>query len=189
MQARPRKSENRDVAPKGRFQRFEEEGAAIVEFVFALPVLLLFVCAVLDASVYIKAGITADTAATAAVRYLMDESSSTGVAQAQQELGSYLARVDAAFALQGASVKVDLGETSTSRYTHRFYMDDGEDAVLLERKNSAVVTQPVAVTVTYTGAFLTPLGRAASLSAGQGGKLVVTAVQNGDIDLTGGSTW
>lgn len=56
----------------GRFRDVDESGAAIVELVMAVPVLLLFIFAVIDLTVLMQTRSTMDTAATAAVRYVED---------------------------------------------------------------------------------------------------------------------
>lgn len=168
-----------------RTQR-EETGAAVLEFVFIMPALLLFACAVLDTAAYIKAGITADTAATAGVRYLMDSASSAEEIS-ERDVVSYLGRVDKAFATGQAQVSISAGDTVTETYTHRFYINNSARETQLNRTSSKVTTQPIAVTVACQGFCITPVGKL--LFAGTDGSGFVCATQCGEIDLTDGATW
>ena len=70
-----------------------EEGAAVIEAVFALPLVLLMVAGVLDLSALVKCRLSLDSAATAAVRYCMDIPEMAGDPAAVK---SYLASIDPA---------------------------------------------------------------------------------------------
>lgn len=164
-----------------RIDAVDEGGAAVVEMVMILPVLALLVCGILDMGAYLKAGVTVDTAATTAVRYLMDDPT-----RSADELQTYLGRVDPAFGGSCTEVAVAWGDAECTTYTHRFYNDLKNVA---PRNGSTVTVRPVAVTVTYTGAFLTPLGRAVGLATGTDGSLVACSTQVGELDLTDGATW
>lgn len=163
-------------------KEIDERGSAIVEMVLAIPILILLVCAVLDVSTYIKAGITADTAATTAVRYVMDDPSKT-----ESDIKAYLTRVDPSLSDSNCEVTVQFGGNNTEMYTHYFYDEEKDNPI--PRPNSTVTLRPVAVSVTYTGSFYTPLGRLIGYATGNDGSLVATSTQVGELDLTGGATW
>ncbi len=158
-----------------------EEGAAVVEAVFALPLVLLMVAGVLDLSALVKCRLSLDSAATAAVRYCMDIPEAAGDPAA---LRSYLASIDPAYAELGLSVS--LGAEESRSYTHIVYPGVSEAAV---RRESRCTYQPFSVELSYTGSYYTLVGRGISLAAGGDGSLSARCRESGCIDRTDGSTW
>lgn len=158
-----------------------EDGAAVIELVFALPVVLLMAAAVLDLSALIKCNLALDSAATAAVRYCMD---SPTAADDPAELKRYFACIDPS--LEGAELSVTLGRQDSQGYTHLIY--PGASESLISRESSCTY-QPVTVELSYTGSFYTLVGRGISLASGGDGSLKAVCRESGCIDRTDGSTW
>lgn len=158
-----------------------EEGAAVIEAVFALPLVLLMVAGVLDLSALVKCRLSLDSAATAAVRYCMDIPEAAGD---PATLRSYLASIDPAYAELGLSV--NLGAEESRSYTHIVYPGVSEAAV---RRESRCTYQPFSVELSYTGSYYTLVGRGISLAAGGDGSLSARCRESGCIDRTDGSTW
>lgn len=180
-----------------------EHGAAIIELLMVTPVLLLFIFAILDFSIYIKTMSTMDTAATAAVRWAQEQpeqviEQSTGKdsswtrparlkTTATDSLSAYLNTAISETDMfgkpaeeGGIGVSIVLGDQYTNTYTHRFY-DDA--SILLERDDSYVSFLPFTVTVDYALSFPTPIGKAI------GASLAHTVRQSGTIDMLDGETW
>lgn len=158
-----------------------EEGAAVIEAVFALPLVLLMVAGVLDLSALVKCRLSLDSAATAAVRYCMDIPEAAGD---PATLRSYLASIDPAYAELGLSVS--LGAEESRSYTHIVYPGVSEAAV---RRESRCTYQPFSIELSYTGSYYTLVGRGISLAAGGDGSLSARCRESGCIDRTDGSTW
>lgn len=179
-----------------------EHGAAIIELLMVVPVLMLFIFAILDFSIYIKTVSTMDTAATAAVRWAQEQPEQVleqGVANqtwarparlkgnAEESMAKYLntaiSETDAfgkPIEEGGIEVTLHLGEHYINTYTHRLYDDS---SILLEREGSRVSFLPFSVTVDYGFSFPTPLGKALNDA------LPHTVTQAGTIDMLDGETW
>lgn len=180
-----------------------EHGAAIIELLMITPVLLLFIFAILDFSIYIKTMGTMDTAATAAVRWVQEQpgqiiEQDTGKdsswirpprlkTSATDSLSAYLNTAISETNMfgkpveeGGVDVSVELGEHYTNTYTHRLYDDS---SVLLERDNSHVSFLPFTVTIGCNLSFPTPIGKVI------GASLTHTVKQSGTIDMLDGETW
>lgn len=126
-----------------------------MELIFAVPVLLVFIFAVLDLTMLMQTRSTMDTAATAAVRYVEDRPElffeKNGVAQAgggygdttgtwatnpvkltgndSEALSAYLDEAFGSdlFGSGAASARLELaGDMRTSTYDHHFYADAPE---------------------------------------------------------------
>lgn len=158
-----------------------EDGAAIVEFVFVVPMIILMVAGVLDLSALIKCNLALDSAATAAVRYCMDIPQA---AEDTDELKRYLATIDPAF--ENLELSVSLGGLEHDSYTHIFYQDLSDNPI---KRDSNCSYQPFIVELIYTGSYYTLVGRGISLASGGNGSLKVTSCEAGCIDRTDGSTW
>ena len=160
----------------------DEDGAAIVEMVLVIPIVVLLMAGLLDLSAYIKCNITMDSAATAAARFCMDDpSNSTN----QAAISSYLARIDSE--LSDVKVSVETGKPITETYTHYLYPDISDNHI--ERPGSVCTYTPFVVELTCTKSFFTPIGRGISLASGGDGSLTVTSRQAGQLDMTKGDTW
>ncbi|MGN0039377.1 MAG: TadE/TadG family type IV pilus assembly protein [Coriobacteriales bacterium] len=158
-----------------------EEGAAVIEMVFALPVILLMAAAVLDLSALIKCNLALDSAATAAVRYCMDD---PAAADKPAELKSYLVRIDPS--MKETELTVSLGGLDSQNYTHLIYPYESEALV---KRPSRCTYQPFSVELSYTGSFYTLVGRGISLASGGDGSLKAVCCESGCLDRTDGSTW
>ena len=169
------------MRPPAHLHPHSEDGAAIIELVFALPIVLLMAAAVLDLSALIKCNLALDSAATAAVRYCMDIPEAAGD---PATLRSYLASIDPAYAELGLSVS--LGAEESRSYTHIVYPGASEAAI---RRESRCTYQPFSVELSYTGSYYTLVGRGISLAAGGDGSLSARCRESGCIDRTDGSTW
>lgn len=205
-----------------------ERGAAVVEILLVMPLMVLLVASTLDAGCYIRYAVEADSAATTAVRYLMDypdrvpddemqcpggELCSAGYANGSSCAAScgggaactcgktignsssasldglldYLRMTNPALfksdlGEQGAlRVTVDDGQRVYDAYEHKIYLKDG----MYNREGSVTTRQGLTVKVEYKTKFPTAVG--ASLTGDH--LLTATAVQHGELDRTGGSTW
>lgn len=158
-----------------------EEGAAVIEAVFALPLVLLMVAGVLDLSALVKCRLSLDFAATAAVRYCMDIPEMAGDPAAVK---SYLASIDPAYA--DLELSVSLGAEESRSYTHIVYPGASEAAI---RRESRCTYQPFSVELSYTGSYYTLVGRGISLAVGGDGSLSARCCESGCLDRTDGSTW
>ena len=169
------------MRPPAHLHPHSEDGAAIVELVFALPIVLLMAAAVLDLSALIKCNLALDSAATAAVRYCMDIPEMSGDPAAVK---SYLASIDPAFA--DLELSVSLGAEESRSYTHIVYPGASEAAI---RRESRCTYQPFSVELSYTGSYYTLVGRGISLAVGGDGSLSARCRESGCLDRTDGSTW
>ena len=162
-------------------QQRDESGAAVIELMFVVPILVLVMAAVLDLSTYIKCNMALDSAATAATRYCMDNPASADDAQA---LSEYLATIDPE--MGGIGVRVSKGDTAKEAYKHLFYVDESDNAI---SRQSFCSFQPFSVELTYQTPYKTLVGKSISLAAGCDGSLVATSSKSGVIDRTDGDTW
>ncbi|MGN0073318.1 MAG: TadE/TadG family type IV pilus assembly protein [Coriobacteriales bacterium] len=158
-----------------------EDGAAVIELVFVLPLVLLMAAAVLDLSALIKCNLALDSAATAAVRYCMDAPSA---ADNPAELKRYLVCIDPA--MEGAELSVSLGDRTSQGYTHLIYPGASESVVA---RASSCTYQPFSVELSYTGSYYTLVGRGISLACGGDGSLKAVCRESGCLDRTDGSSW
>ena len=158
-----------------------EEGAAVIEAVFALPLVLLMVAGVLDLSALVKCRLSLDSAATAAVRYCMD---TPQAADDPVMLKRYLASIDPE--LERAELSVSLGARESQGYTHLIYPGASESVISRE---SNCTYQPFSVKLSYAGSFYTLVGRSISLASGGDGSLKAICRESGCLDRTDGSTW
>ena len=170
--------------PKPKCCTLNEEGAAAVEMVMAIPLLMILVAGLLDLSAYIGCCLSTDAMATAAVRYCMDNPEH---AETPSLVKSYIAQISPAFASQGVDISISVGEAEAEQYTHHFYTDSSSPA--LERPNSNISYKPISVRINYTGSFYTSIGRLISQATGGDGSLEVSAYQAGTLDTTDGQTW
>ena len=169
------------MRPPAHLRPHSEDGAAIVELVFALPIVLLMAAAVLDLSALIKCNLALDSAATAAVRYCMD------MPQAADDpamLKRYLTSIDPE--LERAELSVSLGSRESQGYTHLIYPGASESIISRE---SNCTYQPFSVELSYVGSFYTLVGRGISLANGGDGSLKAVCRESGCLDRTDGSTW
>lgn len=159
----------------------DEGGAAVVELMFVVPILVLVMAAVLDLSSYIKCNMALDSAATAAVRYCMDNPAS---AEDPQALKSYLSTIDPEMSKVGASVRTQ--DVRRESYKHLFYVDESDNAI---SRQSFCSFQPFSVELSYRAPYKTLVGKSISLAAGGDGTLVATSKKSGVMDRTDGDTW
>lgn len=159
----------------------DEEGAAVIEMLFVIPIIVVFAAAILDFSMLIKCNIALDSAATAAVRYCMDSSESP---RSEEEVRAYLKVVDPSL----ADVEIHLTEEPVQRvtYNHLFYVDETER--IIPRKSYCSM-QPFTVELTYKSRFKTLIGQGVSLASGSDGSLTVVNKKAGTLDRTDGDTW
>lgn len=178
----------------------KEHGAAIVEFVLCIPMLICLVAAMIDAAYYIRYQIEVDSATSAATRYLMDyplrlPSDDDRSSADLDGLKEYLADTYPALfksTWEGGnclSISVDAGDVEYpdgdgnhyAGYEHKIYLGDQ----FYSRQNSARAEQDVIVTITYKTKFPTLIGSLISSD----GSLTAKASEHGILDRTGGSTW
>ena len=168
-----------------------ERGAAVIEMVMAVPVLVILICGIVDLSTYIKVCTTVDTAATVATRYIVDDPSLTP--DRYKDEAKIRKCVNDSFAedLGGLDVKVSYNESKLKKetYTHHFYTEEtNDDITSMTRTNCQLTYQPFTVTVTYQGEWWTPFGRliGRAVNEDHSADMVVTSKQAGQVDLTQG---
>lgn len=159
----------------------DESGAAAIELLFVIPIVILFAAAILDFSTLIKCNAALDSATTAAVRYCMD---SPDKPRGIEEIKAYLKIVDPS--LDDVDVRLTEGALRREAYDHLFYIDETE--TIIPRK-SYCSTQQFSVHLTYRGRFKTLVGQAISLASGGDGALIVNNTKTGVLDKTDGGTW
>ena len=167
---------------KGRSER----GGSVVAFVIALPLLLLFLFAVVDLGRSVFLSMALDDAAHAVCEAASGHPAGD-VAESQLR--------EAAFAAAPAldrddlhlDVSVRYGEFEDRPYEHRFY-NERTDAY--DERTSFARSRPVEVSLVLEGAYLTPLGAGLS-SGGEGsGRFAFRAQVRGAADATGeGGAW
>lgn len=157
-------------------------------FVIALPLLLLFLFAVVDLGRSVFLSMALDDAAHAVCREASGHP--TGDAAESQLRAAALA---AAPALERDGlhlvVSVRYGEVEDRAYAHRFY---NEATGAYDERTSYARSRPVEVSLVLEGAYLTPLGAALS-SGGEGagaGRFAFRAEIRGVADATvEGGVW
>lgn len=156
-------------------------------FVVALPLLLLFLFAVIDLGRTVFLSMALNDAAHAVCRTVSDRGggrvAESQIRQAAFEASPALDRED----LQ-LRVVVRYGEYEDRAYAHRFY---NEATGLYDERVSHTRTRAVEVSVELEGAYLTPLGEALSSAAGEGaGRFACRARASGVADATvEGGAW
>lgn len=145
---------------KGRSER----GSSVVTFVVALPLLLLFLFAVVDLGRSVFLSMALDDAAHAACREASGHPAGD-VAESQLREAAFAAApaLDRAGLRLGVSVRY--GEMEDRAYAHRFY-NDATGAY--DERTSYARSRPVEVSLELAGQYLTPLG--AALSGGSEGE-------------------
>ena len=159
---------------KGRSER----GGSVVAFVIALPLLLLFLFAVVDLGRSVFLSMALDDAAHAVCEAASGHPAGD-VAESQLR--------EAAFAAAPALDRDDLHLDVSVRYEHRFY-NERTDAY--DERTSFARSRPVEVSLVLEGAYLTPLGAGLS-SGGEGsGRFAFRAQVRGAADATvEGGAW
>lgn len=145
--------------------RRTEYGSSVVMFVVALPLLLVFLFAVVDLGRAVFLHMAVDDAAYAACRAAAGQAPD-GVSESMLRQ----AAVAASPALDNDSLSLDMtvryGDPDSIAYEHRWY-DEGAGAFASRPSHARRRTIEVACTV--RGAYLTPLGTALSLADGRDG--------------------
>lgn len=159
----------------------DETGAAALELLFAIPLVMLFGAGILDLGTYIERNIALDMAATAAVRYCMDDPSR---ADNTESIKEYLSVVEPN--LGDVSLRLTRQPACKQAYNHLFYIDESETAIA---RKSYCSYQPLSVEVSYQGQFKTLVGRGISIACGGNGSLKARNVKSGLLDMTDGDTW
>lgn len=158
-----------------------ETGAAAVELVFAVPILVLLAAGLLDLSMLVRCNIALDSAATATVRYCMDNPDN---AESVEVLREYLSTVEPDMA--DATIGVSKGDVRKEAYEHFFYVDESEDVI---SRQSFCSFQPFSIKLTYRTPYRTLIGKTLSAATGGDGMLVATCTKAGVMDRTDGDTW
>lgn len=158
-----------------------EDGAAIVELVMVVPILVVLVAGLLDLSLLIKSNMAADAASTALARRCMDD---PNLADDTQQLSAYLALIEPG--LQSASVNVSKEREQKDPYVYSVYPDESENRVTRSSYNSYV---PFTVSISYQRNYYTLIGRGISYACGGNGMMHVQSAQAGRLDTTSGATW
>lgn len=159
----------------------------MVVFVIALPLLLLFLFAVIDLGRTVFLSMALNDAAHAVCRAASDRGeesiSEFQMRQSAFEASPALDRDDLRL-----RITVHYGEFEDRAYAHRFY---DEDAGRYDERASHTRARAVEVSVELEGAYLTPLGDALSDAAGEGsGRFVYRAQASGVADATvEGGAW
>lgn len=159
----------------------DESGAAALELLFAIPLVMLFGAGILDLGTYIERNIALDMAATAAVRYCMDDPSRV---DSEDSIKEYLSVVEPN--LGEVSLRLTRQPLCKQVYDHLFYIDQSEAAIA---RKSYCSYQPLSVEVSYQGQFKTLVGRGISIACGGNGTLKASNMKTGLLDMTDGDTW
>lgn len=159
----------------------DEGGAAIIEMLFVIPVIILLAAAILDFSTLIKCNMALDSAATAAVRYCMD---SPEKPRSEEEIKAYLKIVDPGLA--GVEIHLTEGSVQKTAYEHLFYIDESERVI---PRKSYCSMQPFSVELVYRCRFKTLVGQGISIASGGNGSLIAINKKTGILDRTDGDTW
>lgn len=150
-----------DPLRKGRAQACAEQGGSVVAFVVSLPILLVFLCGVLDVGRAVFLRVAVDDAAHAACAAV-----STAPAGGATPI-AYDAALRAAPALgaEGLAMRVvvEYEAEEVVSYDHHVYVDAGES---FETRPVRLLRQPVEVAVRLEGRYLTPIGNALAAVAG-----------------------
>lgn len=158
-----------------------EDGAAIVELVVVVPILIVLVAGILDLSLLIKSNMATDAAATALARRCMDDPS---LASDNQQLCAYLKLIEPG--LENATVKISKESEQKQPYVYSVYPDESENRVTRTSYNSYV---PFTVSIDWQKNYYTLIGRGISYACGDNGELRVHSAQTGRLDTTSGATW
>ena len=159
----------------------DECGAAAIELLFAIPLVLVFAAGILDLSTYIERNITLDLATTAAVRYCMDDPSRI---QDEASIREYLGKVEPSLGSFG--MRITQGSSYKQKYTHLFFIDESESAL---KRTSYCSYQRFKIELSYKSEFKTLVGKSISLACGGDGSLTASNSKSGSLDKTDGDTW
>lgn len=159
-----------------------ERGSSVVMFVVALPLLLVFLFAVVDLGRTVFLHMALDDAAHAACRaacgYSVGEES-----RAELERSA----LSASPGLKGEALRLDVsanyGQPEEVPYSHRWYDENAEEFVT---RPSVAVRRAVEVECVLRGAYLTPLGAVLSGESAGGSSFVFKARAQGVCDETVG---
>lgn len=167
-----------------RRRKREERGSSVVTFVVALPLLLMFLFAVVDLGRSVFLSMALNDAAHAVCREASGHPSGD-VAESQLRAAAFAA----APALDHDDVRLDMsvrfGEYEDRAYAHWFYNDATE---AYDERTSYVRSRPVEVALVLEGSYLTPLG--AVLASGDAGRFAFRAQTIGAADATvEGGSW
>lgn len=142
-----------------------ERGSSVVTFVIALPLLLLFLFAVVDLGRSVFLSMALDDAAHAVCREA-SEHPAGDVEESQLRKAAFAA----APALDRDDVRLDVsvryGEVEDRTYAHRFY---DEATGTYDERASHARSRSVEVELVLEGGYLTPLGAALPGGVGSGG--------------------
>ena len=189
---------------RGHISREGQLGQGLVEFVFVVPLVLLFFCGALDLGILAMRTFAVSGAACDLCRAVQEDPSLLGDEAA---LEAYVASAYPVLAPEDTSASA---ETDASRYLgdpafdpatgirkqgyehHMFYEAHEDDGVttrigeLDPAYAGTVSTQPITARVEYEGEFLTPLGSilAAFGGAGLSDGYVISREYHGSIDRT-----
>lgn len=146
---------------RGRRQACAERGGSVVAFVVSLPILLAFLCGILDIGRAVFLRVSVDDAARAACA-----AASTAPVGGATPI-AYDAALGAAPALGAEGLAVDVAVEYEAEevvaYEHRVYVDAGE---AFEARPMQLLRRPVQVAVLLEGRYLTPIGDALAAAAG-----------------------
>lgn len=140
-----------------------EHGSSVVTFVLALPLLVVFLFAIMDVGRTVFLHMALADAAHAACQVVVDDSED-GVTQSALREAALTAAPALAVEGLSVSVKVRYGDTQTESYGHRLY---DEESAAFEKRISQIEKREVVVTVGLEGSYLTPLGNALSVAQGR----------------------
>lgn len=159
----------------------------MVVFVIALPLLLLFLFAVIDLGRTVFLSMALNDAAHAVCRTVSEQA---GQSASESQMRQAAFEASPALDRDGLRLRiaVQYGELEDRAYAHRFY---DEAAGRYDERVSHTSTRAVEVSVELEGAYLTPLGDALSGAAGEGaGRFVYRAQASGVADATvEGGSW
>lgn len=162
-----------------------ECGGSVVMFVVALPLLLVFLFAVVDLGRTVFLYMALDDAAHAACR------AASGLAAGEASRAELEhAALAASPGLKSDALHLDVsasyGELEEASYAHRWYDESIKGFVELP---SIASRRTVEVECVLRGAYLTPLGKVLSLAEGEGSSFVYEVCVQGVCDETiGGSS-
>lgn len=159
-----------------------ECGSSVVMFVVALPLLLVFLFAVVDLGRTVFLHMALDDAAHAACRAACSYSAGEG-SKAKLER----AALSASPGLGGEALSLDVsasyGQPEEVPYAHRWYDGNAEGFMV---RPSFAVRRTVEVECVLRGTYLTPLGAALSGEGAAGSSFVYRARAQGVCDETAG---
>ncbi len=146
---------------EGGAQVCAERGGSVVAFVVSLPILLVFLCGILDIGRAVFLRVSVDDAARAACI----AASTAPVGGATPIAYDAVLRAAPALGAEGlvVDVVVEYGAEEVVAYDHRVYVDAGES---FEACPVRLLRRPVEVAVRLEGRYLTPIGNALAAVAG-----------------------